>query len=91
LKWLKKSLDISKKYNYQRLYCEALNSLGINYYAKNDITKALEILNEGLQFADSIKYAYGQGINYLSLSDISLRKGENSEVREVLRQSITYF
>lgn len=86
-----KSLGLCKKYQYGRLYCEALNSLGINYYAKNDIPKALEALNDGLHFADSIKYTFGLGINYLSLSDILLRKGENTKVRDYLDKALPIF
>ena len=86
-----RSVAICKKYNYTRLHCEALNSLGINYYAKNEIPKALECLNAGLLLSDSIKYGFGLGINYLSLSDILLRKGENVKVREYLDKALPIF
>ncbi len=86
-----RSIAICKKYNYMRQYCEALNSLGVNYYAKNDIPKALENLNEGIRLADSIKHGFGLGINYLSISDILLRKGENVKVREYLDKALPIF
>lgn len=86
-----KSVAICKKNHYTRLHCEALNSLGINYYAKNEINKALEYLNEGLQLADSIAYGFGLGINYLSLSDILLRKGEHAKVRDYLDKCLPIF
>ncbi|MEI6881150.1 MAG: adenylate/guanylate cyclase domain-containing protein [Bacteroidota bacterium] len=86
-----RSIAICKKYNYTKLQCEALNSLGDNYYAKNDIPKAIETLNEGIQLSNLISHSFGLGINYLSLSDILLRKGEIVKAREYLDKAFLIF
>ncbi len=86
-----RSLAICKKYNYTKLHCEALNSLGDNYYSKNEIPKAMEYLSQGLYLSDSIKYDFGLGINFLSISDILLRKGEILKAREYLDKAFLIF
>ena len=86
-----RSLAICKKYNYTKLHCEALNSLGDNYYSKNEIPKAMEYLSQGLHLSDSIKYDFGLGINFLSISDILLIKGEIVKAREYLDKAFLIF
>jgi class 3 adenylate cyclase len=86
-----RSLAICKKYNYTKMHCEALNSLGDNYYSKNEIPKAMEYLSQGLHLSDSIKYGFGLGINFLSISDILLRKGEIVKAREYLDKAFLIF